>query len=123
MNDGKPFMVLVISNFAELCTTARADNPGPTVDQFFSFHETLVEARVVADALAETRFLGNSENNENAGEKQSMARTVSEERDRSADSWVSAAIGSGLMPYPLNNGQIIPLVVMRMAGSRNEPPG
>eukprot|EP00250_Pteridium_aquilinum_P014634 c22106_g3_i1 orf=146-2593(-) len=100
-----------LSVFEELYTAARPENPGPTVQEFLSFHKTLLEATSVADALAESRFNASSasENQDPVLDASRKARIILDERGNSAISWVNAALSSGLSSCPAWNKDHITL--------------
>eukprot|EP00250_Pteridium_aquilinum_P014633 c22106_g2_i1 orf=216-2678(-) len=89
-----------LSTFAELCTAARAESPGPIVDKFLSFHEALVDANNSACAMAESRLLRGSEKKDAVPALSKKSCRISNEKGQSAISWVTAALSSGLTPYP-----------------------
>lgn len=44
--------------FSELCTASKAENPLPTIDQFFSIYEDVSKSTLVAEAVASSRSSG-----------------------------------------------------------------
>lgn len=97
------FLALIFSPFAfysiyaELSSSAKEDNPQPTVEQFLSLHATLGQAALVADSLSKTIPTGSSpEHEENLLEE---ALKTSLKKHKLATSWVQAALATDLSSF------------------------
>lgn len=101
-------IVQSLSDFAELCSTAKSENPGPIVDKFLTFHEALVDACNNACVMAESRPLRGLENKNLVPALSKKSLKISNEKDQSAISWVNAALSSGLTPCPWANKDLKP---------------
>lgn len=96
-------LIRCLSIYAELSSSAREDNPQPTVEQFLILHGTLSQARVVADSLSKMTPTGSSPNHEENLPVEDL-RISSETRKR-ASSWVQAALTTDLSSFTLFNKQ------------------
>ncbi|KAL7128091.1 hypothetical protein ABFS83_14G292900 [Erythranthe nasuta] len=82
--------------YSELSSSAREDNPHPTVEQFLSLHASLNKAHLVADSLSKILSTDSSDNEENPSEE---ALKVTSESRKQAASWVSAALATNLSSF------------------------
>ncbi|KAL7128093.1 hypothetical protein ABFS83_14G292900 [Erythranthe nasuta] len=85
-----------LSTYSELSSSAREDNPHPTVEQFLSLHASLNKAHLVADSLSKILSTDSSDNEENPSEE---ALKVTSESRKQAASWVSAALATNLSSF------------------------
>ncbi|KAH7443265.1 hypothetical protein KP509_02G027600 [Ceratopteris richardii] len=91
-----------LSDFAELCTAATPESPGPTVEKFFSLYRVLSDAGNNARALAQSSVLKCSEKKTKENVLSEFCK-VSHDKIKAASSWVDAALSSGLTAYPFGN--------------------
>ncbi|KAL7085900.1 hypothetical protein ACP275_14G306500 [Erythranthe tilingii] len=85
-----------LSTYSELSSSAREDNPHPTVEQFLSLHASLNKAHLVADSLSKILSTDSSDHEENPSEE---ALKVTSESRKQAASWVSAALATNLSSF------------------------
>ncbi|XP_010258510.1 PREDICTED: uncharacterized protein LOC104598255 [Nelumbo nucifera] len=96
-------LIRCLSIYAELSTSAKEDNPQPTVEQFLSLHASLNRARLVADSLSKTVSVGSSTDGED--EPSEEALKISLERRKHATSWVHSALATDLSSFTVFNKQ------------------
>ncbi|KAJ7526643.1 hypothetical protein O6H91_16G016600 [Diphasiastrum complanatum] len=109
-------VIRCLSMYAELCSAAKAELPQPTVEDFLSLHEALVNAMTVADALATSRNqVRNSDDNANVhADDDSMAteidyntdsRSISNYKAQVAALWVNTALATDLASFSVLSKQ------------------
>ncbi|RRT80705.1 hypothetical protein B296_00002143, partial [Ensete ventricosum] len=89
------------SMYAEISTSAKEDNPRPTVEQFLALYASLCSATAVTDSLSKTTsqtLPGQSLGGDPTLEE---ALKVSADVRRRAVSWVGAAVATDLAPFSL----------------------
>ncbi|KAJ0454067.1 hypothetical protein HanIR_Chr15g0736051 [Helianthus annuus] len=92
-----------ISTYSELRSSAKEDNPQPTVEQFLALNDSLNHAHRVSESLSKTTLLGStSDHEENPSEEQLK---VSSERRKHTTSWVHAAMLTNLSSFSLYSKQ------------------
>lgn len=87
-----------LSLYTELTTSAKEDNPQPTVEQFLMLHANLNNARTIADSLAKTITMGSSSPTSEETPPEEALKTTAEKRKLAA-SWVQAALGTDLSSF------------------------
>ncbi|KAI5074811.1 hypothetical protein GOP47_0010772 [Adiantum capillus-veneris] len=102
-------IIQCLSDFAEFCTTARPENPGPVVDKFFAFYNALVDAGKNVCAMAESRLLIDLERKDKEAAFLKRSCRIYNEKNQAAASWVNAALSSGLTACPWANKDQKPL--------------
>ncbi|KAF8393757.1 hypothetical protein HHK36_019955 [Tetracentron sinense] len=95
-----------LSIYAELNSSAKEDNPQPTVEQFLSLHASLNRACLVADSLSKTIPVGSSPDHEDESSEEALK--ISSERRKHAASWVQAALATELSSLTVFNKQPTP---------------
>ncbi|MCO5605359.1 hypothetical protein L7F22_059542 [Adiantum nelumboides] len=93
-------IVQCLRDFAEVCTVARPESPGHTVDKFFVFYNALAEAGKYARAMAESRLLIVSERKDKEDAISKRLCRISIDKSQAAVSWVNAALSNGLTICP-----------------------
>ncbi|TYG77890.1 hypothetical protein ES288_D02G012100v1 [Gossypium darwinii] len=88
-----------LSLYSDLTTSAKEDNPQPTVDQFLTLHASLNNARMVADSLSRTIPVGSSPESE--GTISEEAVKVASDRRKYAVSWVQAALATSMSSFSI----------------------
>ncbi|GLJ29364.1 hypothetical protein SUGI_0579100 [Cryptomeria japonica] len=95
-------VIRCLSIFAELCASAKSDNPQSIVETFLNLHVELRQACFVVDSLAKTR------NFERCSEDEAIDRNllnealnISSEKKKRATSWVQAALATDLSSFTL----------------------
>ncbi|XXG62149.1 hypothetical protein AAC387_Pa05g0573 [Persea americana] len=90
-------LIRCLSIFAELSSSAKEDNPQPTMEQFLSLHATLGQAALIVDSLSKTIPTGSSlEHEENLLEE---TLKTSLKKHKLATSWVQAALATDLSSF------------------------
>ncbi|XP_042481939.1 uncharacterized protein LOC122062391 [Macadamia integrifolia] len=98
-------LIRCLSIFAELSSSAKEDNPQPTVEQFLSLYASLKRARLVADFLSKTTSTVSSSDHEDDPSEEALK--ISSERRKHAASWVQAALATDLSSFTVFNKQPI----------------
>nr|GFD07748.1 hypothetical protein [Tanacetum cinerariifolium] len=75
--------------YSELRSSAKEDNPQPTIEQFLALHASLNNAHLISESLSKTTQLASSSDNEDIPSKEQLR--VSSERYKQATSWVQTA--------------------------------
>ncbi|CAL9206344.1 unnamed protein product [Musa hybrid cultivar] len=98
-------LIRCLSMYAEISTSAKEDNPRPTVEQFLALYASLRNATAVTDSLSKTTLQtlpvtppGQSLSRDPTLEE---ALKVSADVRRRAVSWVGAAVATDLAPFSL----------------------
>ncbi|XP_030536576.1 uncharacterized protein LOC115745266 [Rhodamnia argentea] len=87
-----------LSLYTELTTSAKEDNPQPTVEQFLTLHANLNNARTIADSLAKTVMMGSSSPSSGETSPEEALKMTAEKRKLAA-SWVQAALATDLSSF------------------------
>ncbi|MFS8015001.1 hypothetical protein Hanom_Chr15g01351271 [Helianthus anomalus] len=87
-----------ISTYSELRSSAKEDNPQPTVEQFLALNDSLNHAHRVSESLSKTTLLGSTSDHEEQ-------LKVSSERRKHTTSWVHAAMLTNLSSFSLYSKQ------------------
>uniref|UniRef100_A0A1D1Y3Q9 Uncharacterized protein n=1 Tax=Anthurium amnicola TaxID=1678845 RepID=A0A1D1Y3Q9_9ARAE len=97
-------LIRCLSMYAELISSAKEDNPLPTIEQFLALHASLNRAGLVADSLL--KMLPAVTSAENSGEEFTLPLSeemlkVSFDKCKYATSWVQAALATDLSPFTI----------------------
>ncbi|KAJ4967669.1 hypothetical protein NE237_014370 [Protea cynaroides] len=98
-------LVRCLSIFTELSSSAKEDNPQPTVEQFLSLYVSLNKARLVAESLSKTTSTVSSPDHEDDPSEEFLK--LSSERRKYAATWVQAALAADLSSFTLFTKQPI----------------
>lgn len=99
-------VIRCLSIFAELCASAKSENPQSIVETFLNLHAELRQAYFVVDSLAKTRsFERCSEDEAIDRNLLNEALNISSGKRRRATSWVQAALATDLSSFTLLNKQ------------------
>lgn len=95
-------VIRCLSMFADLCSSAKKDDPQPSVEQFLDLHARLEQALSVADNLAKARRC----ESDSLDEKNNMvsaeeACNLSSEKRKCSNSWIRAALATDLSSFTL----------------------
>ncbi|KAH6778388.1 GPI-anchored adhesin-like protein [Perilla frutescens var. hirtella] len=85
-----------LSTYSELSSSAKEDNPQPSVEQFLHLHTSLSKAHLVADSLSKTLSIDSSDNEESPSEE---AVKVTSDGRKQAASWVNAALATNMTSF------------------------
>eukprot|EP00250_Pteridium_aquilinum_P003793 c14079_g1_i1 orf=313-2790(-) len=90
-----------LSDFADLRSLAKEEDPQPYVQQFLKFYEALSQSIILAEALAEAKSHEKVVDSEGADSMERKERThkLLEEKRRCAVSWIDAALLADLKLY------------------------
>lgn len=90
-----------LSDFAEICSLAKTDDPQPCVQQFIKFYDALLQSTIFAEALGEARSPEKVIDLEGveAVERKELAQKLLEEKGRCAMSWIDAALLADLKSH------------------------
>ncbi|XP_057871048.2 uncharacterized protein LOC131077549 [Cryptomeria japonica] len=112
-------VIRCLSIFAELCASAKSDNPQSIVETFLNLHVELRQACFVVDSLAKTR------NFERCSEDEAIDRNllnealnISSEKKKRATSWVQAALATDLSSFTLLSKQLSSLTPRMTQGKQ-----
>ncbi|XP_074291984.1 uncharacterized protein LOC141618811 [Silene latifolia] len=86
-----------LSNYSELSSSAKEDDPKPAVEQFLALHSSLKNTLLVAGSLFKTFAVGSSP--ESAGTASEETLKILSEKRKQAASWVNAAISTDLSSF------------------------
>ncbi|CAL5417055.1 unnamed protein product [Camellia sinensis] len=86
-----------LSTYSELRSSSKEDNPQPAVEQFLSLHESLNNARLIADSLSKTILIGSSPDHEESPTEEVLK--IASDRRKQAASWVQAALATNLSSF------------------------
>lgn len=78
----------------------KEDNAQPMVNQFLNLHDDMIQARVIAQSLANIRTLRTSDSDSLTTGSIEEAVKITSERKKHAASWIKAAVASDLSPVP-----------------------
>lgn len=90
-------LVRCLSMYADLCSSAKVDNPQPTVEQFLSFHASLSSSSQVSDSLLKSVSLSHSD----TVDQDTDFQKINTERHQLAAFWVNSALATDLSPFSL----------------------
>ncbi|XP_076884336.1 uncharacterized protein LOC143533427 [Bidens hawaiensis] len=92
-----------ISTYSDICSSAKEDNPQPTVEQFLSMYTSLNNAHQIAESLFKIMILDSSSDcEENLSEEQLKVKS---DRQKQANLWINAAIITNLSSFSVYNRQ------------------
>ncbi|URD79055.1 Calreticulin family [Musa troglodytarum] len=98
-------LIRCLSMYAEISTSAKEDNPWPTVEQFLALYASLRSATAVTDSLSKTTLqtLPVTPPDQSLGGHPTLeeALKVSADVRRCAVSWVGAAVATDFAPFSL----------------------
>jgi hypothetical protein len=99
-------VIRCLSMFADLRSSAKQEDPQPSVEQFLNLHAGLGQAASVADALAKTKYSENvSQDDKNSEISLLEACNISSDKRKSATSWIRAALAADLSQFTLLSKQ------------------
>ncbi|XP_068665924.1 flocculation protein FLO11-like isoform X2 [Aristolochia californica] len=96
-------LIRCLSMFTELSSSAKGDSPQPAVEQFLDLFANLCKASLIADSLSKMALIGLSQDQE--GDPPEEALRISLEKQKSATTWVQAALATDLSPFTVYRGQ------------------
>ncbi|KAG9444652.1 hypothetical protein H6P81_015992 [Aristolochia fimbriata] len=114
-------LIRCLSKFTEMSSSAKEDSPQPAVEQFLDLFANLSKASVIADSLSKTALIGLSQDQE--GDPTEEALRISSEKQRSATSWVQAALATDLSPFTVYRGPSTSALAQSSASSRSTTTG
>lgn len=85
-----------LSMFSDLLSSAKTENPHPSIDQFFTFHKMLAKSMTVSEALAKCRASNKYDNDENSDTLDSDFINISAEKEKNAAQLVRLALATDL---------------------------
>ncbi|KAI3828962.1 hypothetical protein L1987_03074 [Smallanthus sonchifolius] len=92
-----------ISSYSDICSSAKEDNPQPTVEQFLAMYTSLNNAHQIAESLCKIIIRGSSSDcEENPSEEQLKVKS---DRQKQANLWVNAAIITNLSSFSVYSKQ------------------
>ncbi|KAJ0859955.1 hypothetical protein HanRHA438_Chr13g0618451 [Helianthus annuus] len=92
-----------ISSYSDICSSAKEDNPQPTVEQFLAMYTSLNNAHQIAESLSKITIRDSSSDcEENPSEEQLK---VISDRQKRANLWVNAAIVTNLSSFSVYTKQ------------------
>lgn len=102
--------------YAELSSSAKEDDPQPSVEKFLSFHSSLNATFLVSESLLKSLSPPLSSPDQSAADASSVgsdidsqkANQLNAERRQLAASWVNAALATDLSPFTLYNPKPTP---------------
>ncbi|KAJ0490271.1 hypothetical protein HanRHA438_Chr12g0564651 [Helianthus annuus] len=99
-----------ISMYSELRSSAKEDNPQPSVEQFLALHANLNNALRISESLSKTTLTGSSSDHEENPSEEHLK--VSSERRKQAASWVHAAMATNLSSFSVysKHAKLTPLI-------------
>ncbi|KAJ0726461.1 hypothetical protein HanPI659440_Chr12g0470611 [Helianthus annuus] len=99
-----------ISMYSELRSSAKEDNPQPSVEQFLALHANLNNALRISESLSKTALTGSSSDHEENPSEEHLK--VSSERRKQAASWVHAAMATNLSSFSVysKHAKLTPLI-------------
>ncbi|MFS8035268.1 hypothetical protein Hanom_Chr17g01591051 [Helianthus anomalus] len=99
-----------ISMYSELRSSAKEDNPQPSVEQFLALHANLNNALRISESLSKTTLTGSSSDHEENPSEEHLK--VSSERRKQAASWVHAAMATNLSSFSVysRHAKLTPLI-------------
>ncbi|XP_076914628.1 uncharacterized protein LOC143573707 [Bidens hawaiensis] len=104
-----------ISMYSELRSSAKEDNPQPSVEQFLALHANLNNALLISESLSKTTITGSSSLSSSTDHEENPSEEhlkVSSERRKQASSWVHAAMATNLSSFSVYSKQakLTPLI-------------
>ncbi|KAM7489684.1 hypothetical protein LguiB_027168 [Lonicera macranthoides] len=88
-----------LSTYSELSSSAKEDNPQPTVEQFLTLHSNLNTIRQIVDSLSKSITVCSSPDCEENPSPESVK--ITSDRRKQANSWVHAALATNLSSFTL----------------------
>lgn len=85
-----------LSMFSELCSSAKTNNPHPSIDRFFEIHQTLLQSMAVAESLAASRTADKDKDIPHTDGLADDLINISTEKAKSAVQWIGAALATDL---------------------------
>ncbi|KAI3814368.1 hypothetical protein L1987_19121 [Smallanthus sonchifolius] len=100
-----------ISMYSELRSSAKEENPQPSVEQFLALHADLNNALRISESLSKTTLTGSSSSDHEERPSEEHLK-VSSERRKQATSWVHAAMATNLSSFSVysKQGKLTPLI-------------
>ncbi|KAJ0672616.1 hypothetical protein HanOQP8_Chr13g0499281 [Helianthus annuus] len=92
-----------ISSYLDICSSAKEDNPQPTVEQFLAMYTSLNNAHQIAESLSKITLRDSSSDcEENPSEEQLKVKS---DQQKHANLWVNAAIVTDLSSFSVYTKQ------------------
>ncbi|KAK1294928.1 hypothetical protein QJS10_CPA16g00084 [Acorus calamus] len=91
-------LIRCLSMYAELSSSAREDDPNPTVEQFLNLYTLMTRAGLIADSLSSI-MPPDTDDDDDVPPPSEDALKLSLERHKQASSWVQAALSVDLSPF------------------------
>lgn len=85
-----------LSMFSELLSSAKTENPHPSIDQFFTFHKMLAQSMTVSEALAKCRARNKSDGDDNSDILDGGIIKICAEKEKNAAQLVRIALATDL---------------------------
>lgn len=85
-----------LSMFSELCSSAKTNNPHPSIDRFFEIHQTLLQSVIVAESLVASRTADKDKDIPRTDGLADDLINSSTEKAKSAVQWIGAALATDL---------------------------
>ncbi|KAI3695646.1 hypothetical protein L1987_78645 [Smallanthus sonchifolius] len=100
-----------ISMYSELRSSAKEENPQPSVEQFLALHADLNNALRISESLSKTTLTGSSSSDHEESPSEEHLK-VSSGRRKQATSWVHAAMATNLSSFSVysKQGKLTPLI-------------
>ncbi|XP_076914352.1 uncharacterized protein LOC143573330 [Bidens hawaiensis] len=92
-----------ISTYSDICSSAKEDNPQPTVEQFLSMYTSLNNAHQIAESLFKIVIRDSSSDCEETPSEEHLK--VKSDRQKQANLWVNAAIITNLSSFSVYSKQ------------------
>jgi hypothetical protein len=82
--------------FSELLSSAKTENPHPSIDQFFTFHKMLAQSMTVSEALAKCRASNKCDGDDNSDILDGGIIKICIEKEKNATQLVRIALVTDL---------------------------
>ncbi|GLJ10674.1 hypothetical protein SUGI_0132770 [Cryptomeria japonica] len=89
-------VIRCMSMFSELLSSAKTEDPHPSIDQFFSIHEMIVQSMNISKALAKCRAANKQEDQENSDKLDPEFVNICAEKQKNAAQLVKVTLATDL---------------------------
>ncbi|GAV88583.1 DUF936 domain-containing protein [Cephalotus follicularis] len=107
-----------LSLYSDLATSAKEDNPQPTVEQFLNLHTSLSNARTIADSLSKIVRVDSSPDCEEIPSEETLK--VTSERRKHSTAWVQAALATNLSSFSVFTKEATPDLISASASTKGQ---
>ncbi|KAL9237511.1 hypothetical protein vseg_012049 [Gypsophila vaccaria] len=114
-----------LSKYSELSSSAKEEDPKPTVEQFLALHSSLKSILLLAESLSKRRSAVGSSPDSGEISSEETLKILTEKR-KQASSWITAAISSDISTFSVYTDRLNPVnqppVVVLESTSKNSCP-